>query len=999
MREQERSKTRPTTEPDATEWEALGIVYLSNPQPTSAEIGAAVAQYGKLIRGHSQEFSKLKVRLKNASGADEMALREQISKKLEAIHRAVTAANTWGDPQVVANLGGNQKLISDFVSCLIYANNTGDHNGQIPKDVLRLLAQVTTIDREFLMDSLQFAKISKKFESKGDSEVKNFVKTIKENAKNKDDNSKATGDGIENVSISDTAAALKTSGTTDSKAAAGADSAAKKSISTTIARGPSSTLPNKRVREDDTEGKPGKRIASDSANPQTSQTVTKTAPSKVVVSAPNATGTKLFGSGMLGRPTKPPPKTAPKVTSVKSEVAKTEAANTKMDARKEAIQPVKYDLLKAKKKDPIKMEASTASKLGGIGALLDEISNSKPKPTGRSTPEREARIDRDETPEEKARRLRKEKRRHLRVSWKEGEALTEVRLFHKDVAEDEGRASNMIRDAHDDRSEGMQFKKANQAQFEEDDDDEPADESEWSMPTGIDFSVIPQNQRSKASVTRGGLKDFESQQQKLLAEREKTELMVIYTDPIDIPPSPKSPHPSPQEDTEMQTGQIYDMVQDDPKLAEIHLRWAEAGSRGLSWARLSAVRRAQKGQPASLPDAANMPSSAKSPVHSTSSTTPARPLTRDEQVLTLLTSDRVRNYKDPSPYDPANPQTQRRYDYIYPELQKAADVVENLVELMKGKPYPPTEPPEWMKNDSARTAEWWQGYNKDKQRAEQRTQHAQQQVSRAAQVAPVPQQHEIPAVQPTQTAAVDPNAAAWMAWAAQMQQHGQGQSQAQQNAYTQAYAAFYGAQTAAQPQQPAAASQDSNANLQATLAALSAMTATPNQQQQPVAQQQNSSDPELQALLASLAQTQQHPTQAYNAAQAQGAQAQFQQMPADNDPNMLAYIMALAGQGQQSGAQPQQAQFQQQQQQRDDSRERERSGGRKREREDDGGMHPSRREKNSRGNKGNRNSDKENNNIPPHLRGINREKIGTKPCTFWAKGQCQKGEQCTFRHD
>ncbi|KAI0406442.1 hypothetical protein F4802DRAFT_596135 [Xylaria palmicola] len=32
-------------------------------------------------------------------------------------------------------------------------------------------------------------------------------------------------------------------------------------------------------------------------------------------------------------------------------------------------------------------------------------------------------------------------------------------------------------------------------------------------------------------------------------------------------------------------------------------------------------------------------------------------------------------------------------------------------------------------------------------------------------------------------------------------------------------------------------------------------------------------------------------------------------------------------------------------------------------------------------------------------KGINRALIGTKPCTFWAKGQCAKGDSCTFRHD
>lgn len=997
---QERTKIRPTKEADAAEWDALGIVYLTNPQPTSAEIGDAVAQYGKLIRGHSAEFTKLKVRLKNASGAEEVALKDQISKKLDTIHRAVAAANTWGDPQVVANLGGNQKLVSDFVSCLIYANNTGDHNSQLSKDVLRLMAKLTTIDRDVLMKDLQFAKISKRFESKGDTEVKGFVRAIKENTKTKDEGSKISGSGDERTSTPDSSTASKTPSSAEAKSTAANDLAKKKFTPPSAAsvRAPPAIPLAKRSREDDTDIKVVKRIAAEPVNSQISQLGPKAAPSKVVVSAPNTSGIKLFGSGMLGNKTKGLVKPIPKATSVKVEGAKMEASSTKMDLKKDPVKSAKPDLSKAKKSEPLKMEASAASKLGGIGgigALLDEISNSKPKPPARSTPDRDARVEKDETPEEKARRLRKEKRRHLRVSWKEGEALTEVRLFHKDAGEDEGRASNMIRDARDDRSEGMQLRKANQAQFEDEDEDEPTEE--WSAPTGIDFSAIPQNQRSKNSVTRGGLVNFETEQQKLIAEREKTELMVIYTDPTDIPPTPKSPSTAPQEDTEMQTGTVYNLAQDDPKVAEVHLRWAEAGSRGLSWARLTAVRRAQKGQSATLSDVANMQPT-QPPINSTAPTPQPRPLSREEQVLVMLTSDRVKNYKDPDPYDPADPKTQRRYDYVDPEVQRAADVIENLVGLMKGKPYPPTEPPEWMKNDTARTAEWWQGYNKDKQRAEQQV---QQPVAAVAQPAPVPQPEVAaqPVIQATQQATqADPNTAAWMALA-QLQQHAQGQPNAYTQAYQDAYGAAYHAQLQQQQQQQqhqtlsSQTSGDPNSKLQAALATLSAISTPQSQQQSAI--QQNPSDPEIQALLASLAQTNaQQPVQAYP------TQAAPFQMPASNDPNMLAYIMALAA-NQTPGQSEQQARLQQQQMlnsssrehQRDDSRER---GSRKRERDrddDHDGMHPARREKTRGHNKGNRGD------IPPHLRGINRDKIGTKPCTFWAKGQCQKGEQCTFRHD
>lgn len=987
---QERSKIRPTEEADAAEWDALGIVYLTNPQPTSAEIGVAVAAFGKLIRTHAGEFQKLKQKVKTAKEADIPALKDHITRKLDVIHRVVTAANEWGDPQVVANLGGNQKLISDFVSCLIHANNSGDHNGKVPKDVLRLMSAITTIEKDFLMTSLQFAKISKKFESKGDEEVKDFVKRIKDNADSRRETLKAAGAEDERTSTPDSGTGYRgTSATSsmDSKAPLSVDTAKKKVVASTMSRVPSTSSAasstTKRPREEEADTKAVKRVATD---PVSSQVVQKAAPAKVVVPAPNTASaqSKIFGSGILGAK-KPPVKPSTRTLPAKADGVKTE---TKQDIKKEAIRRV--EAARIKKTEPVKAEATSASKLGGISALLDSISNAKPKPTGRSTPDKDAKSDREETPDEKARRLRKEKRRHLRVTWKEGDELTEVREFQKDAEEDEGRAGNMIRDAHDDRSEGMMLKQGlmSGVQDEEEDEDDDLPYRPWEQPAGIDFDSIPQETRAKSFINRGGLEKIETQQQKLIAERENKELMVVYTDPSDIPPTPKSPHPQPLQDTDMHAGIVYNLGQDDPKLAEIHLRWAEASSRGLSWARLNALRRAQKGQSTSLSDIANMNASTPAAYHAPSHARPAQPLSRDEQVVALLTSDRVKNWKDPDPVDPAHPKTQRRYDNPDPTVQRAADMIEEVAEQLRGKPFPSTEPPEWMKQDKAKVAEWWHGYNKDKQRAEQRAQQ-QQIVMQAAQseAAVQPQAQAGPQVA---QAAADPNAAAWAAYYAQLQQ--QQQQQVQPQAAPQAaqnmtdpnaavWAAYYHQQQqAAAPTQPTAG--DSNAQLQAVLAALGG---TPAQTQQPAAAVQSSTDPQLQALLASLGAA---PTTAQQSAQSYQAQPAQLHAPNPNDPNYMAYIISLA-----AGQTPDHGQAQTHQQpadnvhRRDESRDRGRDPDRELE-----GVHPSRRAA-TRGGKNNRD------NSGSHQRGINRDKIGTKPCVFWAKGLCQKGEQCTFRHD
>lgn len=924
-------------------------------------------------------MQKLKSKLKTAKDADSARLQEQVDHKLQCIYRAVAAANTWGDPQILANLGGNQKLISDFVTCLIHANNSADHNGKIPRAVLQLLSVVTTIDEEFLMTSLRFAMISKKFDTKGDTEIKDFIQKIRQNATARKAETAKEESKTERTSTPEpnTSGYKGTAGLRDAAKRTAAGSTTSRASSTTSAS--SSTV--KRPRDEEADTKPVKRVAAEATASLSGQ---KAVPGKVVVPAPtSATQSKLLGSGILGAK-KAVAKPATRLPG-KFDSAKTDGASI---AKKEPLRLTSAS--KIRKPEPTKTEASSASKLGGISALLDSISNAKPKPNGRSTPDKELKPEKDETPEEKNRRLRKEKRRHLRVSWKQGDDLTEIRVFHKDAEEDEGRASNMIRDAHDDRSEGMMLKQGLMSEAQ--DDEEEEDElpyRPWYQPTAVDFTVVPLQARSKSFVTRAGQIEFESQQQKFIAERDNKELMVVYTDASDIPPTPKSPHSQPAEDTNMDASTVYDLAQDDPKLAEIHLRWGEANSRGSSWARLNALRRAQKGQSATLSDVANMQASAASAI--TSGTSPIKPMSTEDQVFALLTSDRVKNYRNINPVNPANLQTQRRYDYGDLKLQQAADLIENVVAQLKDKPFPPTQPPEWMSDDKAN--EWWHGYNRDRQRAEQKAQ--QQMMMQAAQSQPAAQPQVAPRV--TQTAA-DPNAAAWAAYYTQIQQqqqHAQPQVAAQ-DPNAAAWAAYY-----AQQQQATVASAspagDSNAQLQAVLAALGAAPAQP-QPQQPAAQ--SSTDPQLQALLASLGAT--SPAQ-------QPAPAQFQ-VPNPNDPNYLAYIMSLAGQSTSADQAAAPANGNGTRQPRDDSRERDNNGWDL----DMDGMHPSRRGdgKARSGSRGGRSGGggggagagagaggSAGGDVPPHLRGINREKIGTKPCTFWAKGTCQKGDQCTFRHD
>lgn len=82
-----------------------------------------------------------------------------------------------------------------------------------------------------------------------------------------------------------------------------------------------------------------------------------------------------------------------------------------------------------------------------------------------------------ETAEEKQRRLRKESRRKLRVSFRPDHSLTEVRFFTHDPDEELGHDASMTRDVADVGGEGRMFKQHHDTMDIDDDDDDAGEET------------------------------------------------------------------------------------------------------------------------------------------------------------------------------------------------------------------------------------------------------------------------------------------------------------------------------------------------------------------------------------------------------------------------------------------------------------------------------------------------------------------------------------------
>ncbi|KMP05781.1 hypothetical protein CIRG_05462 [Coccidioides immitis RMSCC 2394] len=153
-----------------------------------------------------------------------------------------------------------------------------------------------------------------------------------------------------------------------------------------------------------------------------------------------------------------------------------------------------------------------------------------------------------ETEEEKAKRLRKEERRKLRVSWKPDDSLVEVRLFTHDPEEEIGRDDSAKRDVSDLAGEGRTLK-MHRGLDDLDEDDDDDDMLAYRCPSEIDFTDLEASDRERNFVKTGGEKAPKSPAKEDQDQREVNTLSVFYTSPEDVPVSPKEP-PTPEKDEE-----------------------------------------------------------------------------------------------------------------------------------------------------------------------------------------------------------------------------------------------------------------------------------------------------------------------------------------------------------------------------------------------------------------------------------------------------------------
>ncbi|CAG8193740.1 unnamed protein product [Penicillium salamii] len=178
-----------------------------------------------------------------------------------------------------------------------------------------------------------------------------------------------------------------------------------------------------------------------------------------------------------------------------------------------------------------------------FGDIMADLNKPKeapsPKPTEDHPPE---------TEEQRTKRLRKEERRKLRVTWKPDDNLTEVRLFTHDPDEELGPGDGSMRSMGDVKGEGSVLKLHKDMEELEEEDmggiRETVFSDEYNLST-IDHDF--ETPMDSNFVKRGGPLAPLSPEKEAQDQREATTLMVFYTSPADMPETPKEP-PSPDLD-------------------------------------------------------------------------------------------------------------------------------------------------------------------------------------------------------------------------------------------------------------------------------------------------------------------------------------------------------------------------------------------------------------------------------------------------------------------
>ncbi|KAF7529075.1 hypothetical protein PCG10_008845 [Penicillium crustosum] len=513
--------TRPTEPEAAAQYDTLQAVWSPrNKWPGPEKVKSALVAYKELVKSLRDAWKEQVQAMKLAENQDDnqkaTKLKERVISQRRIMDKIATTTLEMGHPNIVDKLGEHPMIVAALYSFLVDRFQAADFAGTLTINLLELFSRFSTLTEDMLQKT-NLSKLLPKFLKKGGQQLKDLTQKILDNAaastKRKQESEKSTKEEHPKGLPAD-----------QPKGDAGA----------------------KRPREADNNLQPGaKRMAVANSLKDTN----KLTPGNGL--AKGAQSSKATGAAVL----RPKPNiVAPKPTSLFGTLssASKRPGTTNAD-RAAAAAAAKPNAASEKEKTPAPKPAFS---FGDIMADLNKPKQApSPKPAEDQPPETEA---------ERAKRLHKEERRKLRVTWKPDDALTEIRLFTHDPDEELGPGDGSLRSRGDVKGEGSVLKL--HKDLDELEEEDLGGIRETVFQDGYALSMIDfdfEESKDSSFIKRGGLQLPTSPEREAQEHRESTTLMVFYTSPADMPDTPKEP-PTPDPDevvTEvLPFGELPDMV-------------------------------------------------------------------------------------------------------------------------------------------------------------------------------------------------------------------------------------------------------------------------------------------------------------------------------------------------------------------------------------------------------------------------------------------------------
>ncbi|KAF2485294.1 hypothetical protein BDY17DRAFT_100362 [Neohortaea acidophila] len=510
---------RPDTPKGATEYDTIKALWRGKRRSLASDsIRKGLGEFWEIVKTIRDRWKADVAALQDAESKNRTnelpLLQSRVKDQRDMLETAFKAALKHGHRDIILLMSENVSLLFLCYQFLLDRAKVEDYNSALPRTILETVALFTTITQTKL-ENTHMVKVLPRYAKRGDAKTQFYAKRIiasaaeasaEKSAEPGSAKDKVAGSPPSKKSEPEPVAGVKR----PSSAANDGGAQKKVAIASSKSNGLSTATKLGTTAKKST-------LANDNTKAATTAAAVPAVKPKQVVAKPSGLFASLQSAGK-----KPGTSTANRA----AQASTTGVAGRTIDKTSNASSTT----------GPSAAPAPSFS-FAETMANLSKPKEEKPAPkVERQVP--------DETPEEKRKRLRKESRRHLHVTFKTGEDLVQIREFHHDPDEELGHDANQVRDVSDVGGEGRMFKQQH-SMMDIDEEDEAADDGaglvDFTPPKDIDFTVVDAEERKRNSIKFGGEVEPESAERAARDAHEANTLIVFYTDPKDIPPNPREP--------------------------------------------------------------------------------------------------------------------------------------------------------------------------------------------------------------------------------------------------------------------------------------------------------------------------------------------------------------------------------------------------------------------------------------------------------------------------